>query len=114
MAPSRSKPMACSSRRVTGRTPLSLMSYSTRFSHVDCIRSISNIGIFIRFAPGSGLLALGFGPSLVIRDSLLATRCSRSTASGLLRLLQHPFRDPPQAFETVDVTLKLRDDRARH
>ena len=40
--PSRSSPISPSSRRVTGRTPLSLMSISTRFSHVDCIRSISN------------------------------------------------------------------------
>src|SRR5687768_242091 len=34
--------MSTSSRNVSGRTPLSLMSYSTRFSHVDCIRSMSN------------------------------------------------------------------------
>src|SRR6476469_1341683 len=39
--------MPTSSRRVSGRTPLSLMSNSTRFSHVDCMRSISNVGIFI-------------------------------------------------------------------
>ena len=43
---SRSSPIAASSRSVTGRTPLSLMSISTTFSHVDCMRSISNCGIF--------------------------------------------------------------------
>ena len=31
---------------VTGRMPLSLRSISTTFSHVDCIRSISNGSIF--------------------------------------------------------------------
>src|SRR5579872_6506378 len=44
---SRSSPMSPSSRRLTGRIPLSLRSISTRFSHVDCIRSISNFSIFI-------------------------------------------------------------------
>src|SRR5579863_8344773 len=44
---SRSSPICESSRRLTGRIPLSLMSISTRFSHVDCIRSISNFSIFI-------------------------------------------------------------------
>src|SRR3954466_4493994 len=43
---SRSSPIAASSRSVTGRMPLSLMSVSTTFSHVDCMRSISNCGIF--------------------------------------------------------------------
>src|SRR3954451_15788831 len=43
---SRSRPMSPNSRRETGRTPLSLISNSTTFSHVDCIRSISNCGIF--------------------------------------------------------------------
>src|SRR5437588_12156666 len=43
---SRSSPIAASSRSVIGRTPLSLMSISTAFSHVDCMRSISNCGIF--------------------------------------------------------------------
>src|SRR6202012_3521311 len=47
MMASMSKPSSCSSRSVTGRTPLSLMSISTTFSHVDCIRSISNFSIFI-------------------------------------------------------------------
>src|ERR1035438_8233285 len=44
---SRSSPISPSSRRLTGRTPLSLISSSTTFSHVDCIRSISNGSIFI-------------------------------------------------------------------
>ena len=40
------EPHLASSRKLTGRTPLSLMSNSTRFSQVDCMRSISNGSIF--------------------------------------------------------------------
>src|SRR5579862_8425600 len=49
---SRSSPISAISRRLTGRTPLSLRSISTRFSHVDCIRSISNFSIFITVLGG--------------------------------------------------------------
>src|ERR1017187_2165080 len=49
---SRSSPIPARSRRVTGRMPLSLRSISTRFSHVDCIRSISNGAIF-KVPPGN-------------------------------------------------------------
>ena len=55
IAASRSKPISTSSRSVIGRTPLSLMSNSTRFSQVDCIRSISKFGILM---PASRLCIL--------------------------------------------------------
>src|SRR5215469_7293720 len=44
---SRSRPISPISPRLTGRTPLSLISISTTFSHVDCMRSISNFSILI-------------------------------------------------------------------
>src|ERR1017187_8397613 len=41
-----SRPISANSRSETGRTPLSLRSISTRFSQVDCMRSISKGSIF--------------------------------------------------------------------
>src|SRR3954471_16107997 len=76
---SRSSPISPSSRSETGRTPLSLMSISTTFSHVDCIRSISNCGI-LKQAP----LVNGFGDVQVFGAQ--AGEIGDRQAAGLERL----------------------------